>query len=182
MSAPRVTADRIEIETLRGEFTERVYEVRYLDTTPLAGSAGLPGSARGPLRPQPGSEPRRDSTPAWPWPPTTDALPAAPASHRVLLGNYQVRVLEVAIEPGTREPEQTHQAASVMIVDEPARIRYYVGDTVQYESPPGTGSPAQVRVKVRGRDKALEPHRRLVTFPSPLRSPPDRPIRRRTRR
>jgi hypothetical protein len=51
-------ADRVEIEALRGEFTdavmmrdhyqrtpdgwrftERVYEVRYLDTTPLAGSA-----------------------------------------------------------------------------------------------------------------------------------------------
>jgi anti-sigma factor ChrR (cupin superfamily) len=58
-----------------------------------------------------------------------DALPAAPASHRVLLDNDQVRVLEVAIEPGTHEPEHTHQAASVMIVGEPARIRYYVGDT-----------------------------------------------------
>jgi hypothetical protein len=53
-------ADRVEIEALRGEFTdaammrdhdryrrtpdgwrftERIYEVRYLDTTPLAGSA-----------------------------------------------------------------------------------------------------------------------------------------------
>jgi quercetin dioxygenase-like cupin family protein len=56
-----------------------------------------------------------------------DALVAAPGSHRVLLENDWVRVLEVVIEPGAREPEHTHQAPSVMIVDEPAPIRYYAG-------------------------------------------------------
>ena len=56
----------------------------------------------------------------WPWPERMDALHAAPASHRVLLDNDRVRVLDVVIEPGTREPEHTHRAASVMIVDEPA--------------------------------------------------------------
>ena len=61
--------------------------------------------------------------PPWPWPTTMDALVAAPASHRVLLENDRVRVLEVVIEPRIREPEHTHQAASVMIVDEPAGIR-----------------------------------------------------------
>jgi predicted metal-dependent enzyme (double-stranded beta helix superfamily) len=70
----------------------------------------------------------------WPWPAAMDALVAAPASHRVLLENDRVRVLEVVIEPGTREPEHTHQAPSVMIVDEPTRIRYYVADTLQFES------------------------------------------------
>ena len=51
MSDLQAIADRFEIEALRGEFTdavmmrdgwkftERVYEVRYLDTSPLAGSA-----------------------------------------------------------------------------------------------------------------------------------------------
>src|ERR1700733_1372878 len=34
-----------------------------------------------------------------PWPPETDALLAAPASHRLLLENDQVRVLDVALEP-----------------------------------------------------------------------------------
>jgi len=49
----QAVADRVEIEALRGEytdavmmrayadgwkFTERVYEIRYLDTSPLAGS------------------------------------------------------------------------------------------------------------------------------------------------
>jgi quercetin dioxygenase-like cupin family protein len=59
----------------------------------------------------------------WSWPETMDALVAAPGSHRVLLENDRVRVLEVVIEPRTREPEHTHRAESVMIVDEPARIR-----------------------------------------------------------
>jgi len=70
----------------------------------------------------------------WPWPETMDALLAAPASHRLLLDNSRVRVLEVVIEPGTREPEHTHQAPSVMIVDEPARIRYYQAGSVLFES------------------------------------------------
>jgi hypothetical protein len=38
----------------------------------------------------------------WPWPETMYALLAASASHRVLLDNDLVRVLEVVIEPGAR--------------------------------------------------------------------------------
>jgi hypothetical protein len=45
MSDFQAIADRVEIEALRGEFTERVYEVRYLDITPLAGSAPRPAGA-----------------------------------------------------------------------------------------------------------------------------------------
>ena len=76
-----------------------------------------------------------------------DALHAAPASHRLLLDNDRVRVLDVVIEPGTREPEHTHQAASVMIIDEPARIRYYQGDALLFESRarPETQPGARVR-------------------------------------
>jgi hypothetical protein len=70
----------------------------------------------------------------WPWPDRMDAVAAAPASHRVLLDNDRVRVLEVVIEPGTREPEHTHQAPSVMIIDEPAPIRYYQGGALLFES------------------------------------------------
>ncbi len=39
------------------KFTERVHEVRYLDTTPLAGSAPCPGQARGPGLPEPVTAP-----------------------------------------------------------------------------------------------------------------------------
>jgi hypothetical protein len=63
----------------------------------------------------------------WPWPDDLDACIAAPASHHVLFENDAVRVLEVIIEPGPREPLHTHRAPSVMIVDRPARIRYYTG-------------------------------------------------------
>jgi hypothetical protein len=53
----------------------------------------------------------------------------------VLFENDAVRVLDVIIEPGAREPLHTHRAPSVMIVDQPARIRYYTGDTLTFESP-----------------------------------------------
>jgi short-subunit dehydrogenase len=61
-------------------------------------------------------------------------------SHRILLDNDRVRVLEVVIEPGTREPEHTHQAPSVMIVDEPAPIRYHADGTLRFESHAAPGS------------------------------------------
>jgi quercetin dioxygenase-like cupin family protein len=81
---------------------------------------------------------------SWPWPEAMDATVAASGSHRVLLENDRVRVLEVVIEPGQREPEHTHRAASVMITDEPAQIRYYEGDELRFES---GESPAGLRVR-----------------------------------
>ena len=62
-------------------------------------------------------------------------------------GYSRVRVLEVVIEPRTREPEQTHQEVSVMIIEEPARIRYYAGGTLRFESQQRSGSPPGVRVR-----------------------------------
>jgi hypothetical protein len=76
-----------------------------------------------------------------------DALLAAPASHRLIVDNDRVRVLEVVIEPGSREPEHTHRAVSVMIVDEPARIRYYVGDALRFETAASFESRPGVRVR-----------------------------------
>jgi hypothetical protein len=83
----------------------------------------------------------------WPWPNTMDALVAAPDSHRVLFENDRVRVLDVLIEPGTREPEHTHRAPSVMLIDEPAHIRYYVGDELRFESASAAESAPGVRVR-----------------------------------
>jgi quercetin dioxygenase-like cupin family protein len=71
----------------------------------------------------------------WPWPRELDALIAAPGSHRLRLENDRVRVLEIVIEPGAREPEHTHRWPSVMIVDQPARIRYYAEGGQTFESP-----------------------------------------------
>ena len=42
------------------------------------------------------------------WPPSLDAVAAAPGNHRVLLENERVRVLEVVVAPGEREPVHAH--------------------------------------------------------------------------
>jgi quercetin dioxygenase-like cupin family protein len=81
--------------------------------------------------------PHLPRTGEWPWPLELDALIAAPDSHRVLFENDRVRVLEVVIEPGGLEPEHTHRWPSVMIVDRPARIRYYEHGIQTFESPVG---------------------------------------------
>src|SRR5262245_13096819 len=76
----------------------------------------------------------------WTWPPSMDAVAAAPESHRVRFENAEVRVLEVTIAAGQREPEHTHRDPSVMIVDGSARIRYYQGDTLTFSSPEDTAA------------------------------------------
>lgn len=65
---------------------------------------------------------RRES---WTHPESLDAVIAAPNTHRILLENDRVRVLEVTVPPRAREPVHTHQWASVLHVDVPSRIRYY---------------------------------------------------------
>src|SRR6185437_10531927 len=74
------------------------------------------------------------------WPPQLDALTAAADSHRLLLETDRVRVLEIVIEPGAREPEHTHRWPSVMIIDRAARIRYYENGVKAFESPPQSSS------------------------------------------
>jgi hypothetical protein len=71
----------------------------------------------------------------WRWGDELDAVVAAPNSHRVVFENEHVRVLEVALEPGVHEPEHTHRWPSVMVTDSRARIRYYIGDRLSFESP-----------------------------------------------
>jgi predicted metal-dependent enzyme (double-stranded beta helix superfamily) len=54
-----------------------------------------------------------------------DAVIAAPDSHKIILENDTVRVLEVVILPGKKEPMHTHDRSSVMIVDSSTKIKYY---------------------------------------------------------
>ncbi len=54
-----------------------------------------------------------------------DAVIAAPKSHKILLENDRVRVLEVVIQPGEKEPAHTHSLPSVLHVDELSQIQYY---------------------------------------------------------
>lgn len=55
----------------------------------------------------------------------TDAVIAAPDSHKILLENDKVRVVEVIILPGKKEPMHTHFWPSVMIVDSSPEFKYY---------------------------------------------------------
>ena len=71
----------------------------------------------------------------WNHPDELDAVVAAPNSHRVVFENDEVRVLEVTVAPGVREPEHTHRWPSVMVVDEPARINYFTGEELTFTSP-----------------------------------------------
>ena len=49
-----------------------------------------------------------------PWPASLDAVTAAPGNHRVVLENERVRVLDVTVAPGEREPLHAHCLPSVM--------------------------------------------------------------------
>ena len=55
-----------------------------------------------------------DSAVSCPWPDSLDAVAAAPGNHRVVLENEHVRVLDVTVAPGEREPLHAHCLPSVM--------------------------------------------------------------------
>ncbi len=52
------------------------------------------------------------------WDPALDAVTAAPAHHKVVFENDQMRVLEVTLEPGDEEPLHHHRWPSVFVFDQ----------------------------------------------------------------
>jgi quercetin dioxygenase-like cupin family protein len=62
------------------------------------------------------------------WPDELDAIVAAPQNHKVVLENERVRVLEVIVQPGEREPVHGHKWPSVMHVIAEDLIRDYDRD------------------------------------------------------
>jgi len=61
------------------------------------------------------------------WPASMDAVAAAPGNHRVLLENDRVRVLEITVAPGEREPVHAHCLPSVSYVMYEGKYRDYDG-------------------------------------------------------
>ncbi|MGH9968240.1 MAG: cupin domain-containing protein [Pyrinomonadaceae bacterium] len=62
------------------------------------------------------------------WPASLDATVAAPQNHKIVLENERVRVLEVIVQPGEREPVHAHKWPSVMYVMAEDLIRDYDAD------------------------------------------------------
>ncbi len=81
----------------------------------------------------------------------TDAVVAAPNSHKVILENGKVRIVEVIILPGQKEPMHTHAWPSVMIVDSSTKIKYYT------ETNEGTEYPEREATKEKPFIEYMEP-------------------------
>lgn len=79
-----------------------------------------------------------------------DGVAAAPDCHRVLYDEGGIRVLEVTVEAGQREPVHTHEHGAVLIGLEKARLRYEVfewgdGDWVTVSSEERVTTPWAAR-------------------------------------
>ena len=59
------------------------------------------------------------------WTPENDALAAAPKNHKLLFENDEVRVLEVTVPPGVREPLHAHRYPSVLYYISAAHMKEY---------------------------------------------------------
>jgi hypothetical protein len=52
------------------------------------------------------------------WDPALDAVAAAPANHKVLFENDNLRVLEVTLAPDEEEPTHHHRWRSIFVLDQ----------------------------------------------------------------
>lgn len=59
------------------------------------------------------------------WDDQYDAVIAAPDSHKILFENEKVRVVEVVVKPGQKEPMHHHKWPGVMVIDRPTNLKYY---------------------------------------------------------
>jgi len=78
-----------------------------------------------------------------PWPESLDAVTAAPKNHRVVLENEHVRVLDVTVAPGEREPLHAHCRPSVMYLMQEGIYRDYDSEGRLIEAVDTAPPPAQ---------------------------------------
>jgi mannose-6-phosphate isomerase-like protein (cupin superfamily) len=69
------------------------------------------------------------------WTPENDALAAAPQNHKLLFENNEVRVLEVTVPPGVREPLHAHRYPSVLYYISSAHMKEYSPGIAAVEHP-----------------------------------------------
>ena len=77
---------------------------------------------------EPQPTPKYDPNNPASWPDSLDAVAAAPQNHKIVLENERVRVLEVTVRPGEKEPLHMHRMPSVMYVMAEDNIRDYDAD------------------------------------------------------
>ena len=79
------------------------------------------------------------------WPASLDAPTAAPKNHRVVFENERVRVLDVVVDVGGREPLHAHCWPSVLYVTFRGKLREWGADGKVIrevtETPPATAFP-----------------------------------------
>ncbi len=129
-------------------------------TQPSQGERELAKAATSPSQ-QPA---RYDSNDPTTWPNALDATVAAPQNHKVVLENDRVRVLEVTVQPGEREPVHGHKWPSVMYVMAEDLIRDYDAegkllydsrtDTARMKTPYTIWMPPQAPHSVENLSKA----------------------------
>jgi hypothetical protein len=56
------------------------------------------------------------------WDAKSDGPIAAPANHKVIFENENIRILSVTVLPGTQEPYHSHPNCSVLVFDSPAKV------------------------------------------------------------
>ena len=53
-----------------------------------------------------------------------DAVKASPETHKLLFENDEIRVIEVTIKPGQKEPLHRHMYKSALLIHSPAKLRF----------------------------------------------------------
>jgi hypothetical protein len=69
------------------------------------------------------------------WTPEDDALASAPQNHKLLFENDEVRVIEVTVPPGVREPLHAHRYPSVLYYISSAHMKEYSPGIAAVEHP-----------------------------------------------
>ena len=102
------------------------------------------------------------------WPASLDAVAAAPGNHRVLLENDRVRVVEITVAPGEREPVHAHCLPGVAYVMYEGKYRDYDGQGKLLSE--GKESPPESQFPMTSWTEPVPPHSYENVDTKPMRS------------
>lgn len=71
----------------------------------------------------------------WPWGDELDAITAACDFHAIITENEVLRIVEVVIPPGKKEPMHTHSQKSFVLIISSPKIRYHTstGEILEFQ-------------------------------------------------